>query len=277
MARDPGSDATVMPKTDDGDVQGTTKTVPGEAKGPRRKVLMRRVKRLGQRVLRRPPVTRAAAWLIFGALRFVRRTQVLATGSSDWTQTLTKEHPAIVALWHGQHLLAPFFRPLTLPYVALLSRNADAEINAGVVERFGIDTVRGSGGRVRHTVSQKGGARALIVLRRKLAEGFGVCMIADVPKGTPREAGLGIVTLARLSGRPIIPSAAVTSRRYVVAKSWDQTTIPLPYGALAVVLGEPVYVPADADAEMMEAIRRKVTLAIETANIDAQALLPEMA
>ncbi|BDA82828.1 hypothetical protein Sa4125_03700 [Aureimonas sp. SA4125] len=246
-----------------------------EKRRSRRSALARRIKRLGQRILRRPPVTKAAGWLIHGALRFVRRTQDLAPGTSDWSDVLTREHPAIVALWHGQHLLAPFFRPESLPYVALLSRNADAEINAGVVERFGIDTVRGSGGRVRHTVSQKGGARALIVLRRKLAEGSGVCMIADVPKGTPREAGLGIVTLARLSGRPIIPAAAVTSRRYVVAKSWDKTTVPLPFGALAVVLGAPIHVPAGADAEAMEEARRAVTLAIEAANAKALALLAE--
>ena len=275
MAYDPASSTAVMPTRDDGNPQGPLATQPEVPTRSGLSLMRRRIKRLGQRVLRRPWVSRAAARLIHSALRFIRRTQDLATGSSDWTNVLTEEHPAIVALWHGQHLLAPFFRPDSLPYVALLSRNADAEINAGVVERFGIDTVRGSGGRVRHTVSQKGGARALIVLRRKLAEGSGVCMIADVPKGTPRVAGLGIVTLARLSGRPIIPAAAVTSRRYVVEKSWDKTTIPLPFGSLAVVLGEPIFVPADADAQLMETLRRAVTVAIETANVEAQALLPE--
>lgn len=275
MACELGPDARLIMRTGDIDPPELAAKGPHDGGRSRRAVLARRLKRFGQRTLRRPPVTKAAAWLIHGALRFVRRTQVLAPGSSDWTPILTREHPAIVALWHGQHLLAPFFRPETLPYVALLSRNADAEINAGVVERFGIDTVRGSGGRVRHTVAQKGGARALIVLRRKLAEGSGVCMIADVPKGTPREAGLGIVTLARLSGRPIIPAAAVTSRRYVVQKSWDKTTVPLPYGSLAVVLGEPIHVPPGADAETMETVRRAVTVAIEAANARALALLPE--
>jgi lysophospholipid acyltransferase (LPLAT)-like uncharacterized protein len=37
-------------------------------------------------------------------------------------------------------------------------------------------------------------------------------MTADMPKRA-RTAGLGIVTLARLSGRPIVPTAVVTSRR----------------------------------------------------------------
>ena len=248
----------------------------GEAdRTPKRKRqgLQHRIKRIGRRLLRQPQITSAAGKLLHDALRFVHWSQKPVAGSSDFTAVLTREHPAIVALWHGQHLLAPFFRPVTLPYVALLSRNADAEINAAVVERFGIATVRGSGGRVRNAVSRKGGARALIVLRRLLSEGNGVCMIADVPKGTPRQAGLGIVTLARLSGRPIIPSAAVTSRRRIIARSWDKTAIPLPFGQLAVVLGEPIFVPADADAALMEEKRVAVTAAIEAANTKAMAMV----
>ena len=41
---------------------------------------------------------------------------------------------------------------------------------------------------------------------------------------------MGIVTLARLSGRPIVPVALATSRRKVLEKTWDKTTINLPFG-----------------------------------------------
>jgi lysophospholipid acyltransferase (LPLAT)-like uncharacterized protein len=240
---------------------------PAAAGGPpRRRRLRVRLQRRMKSLSRSPAVVRFVGRAIYETLRLVHATQRPAAGSSDFTAILAREHPAIVALWHGQHLLAPFFRPRTLPYVALLSRNADAEINAAVVERFGIATVRGSGGRVREAASQKGGARALIQLMRQLREGFGVCMIADVPKGVPREAGLGIVTLARLSGRPIVPSAAVTSRRRVLEKTWDRTTLPLPFGRIAVVMEEPIMVPADADAAALEAIRVQLTAAIERAN-----------
>ncbi|WAP67337.1 lysophospholipid acyltransferase family protein [Jiella pelagia] len=211
-----------------------------------------------------------------GLLRFVHATQRRAAGSSDFRRILTEEHPAIVGLWHGQHLLAPFFRPRELPFVALLSRNADAEINARVVESFGISTVRGSGGREgvkAKRAKRKGGARALVALRHLLAGGTGVCMIADIPKGTPRDAGLGIVTLAKISGRPIIPAGAVTSRHRVVARAWDKTRIPLPFGRIAVVMGAPIVVPADADEAMMEAKRREVTAAIEAANLAAERLV----
>lgn len=245
------------------------KPIAAETPRPVFRALSRRWKQLGKRLTRDRRATSAIGGLIYGALRFIHGTQKPAAGSTDFEAVLTREHPAIVALWHGQHLLAPFFRPASLPYVALLSKNADAEINASVVERFGIRTVRGSGGRVRGAVAQKGGARALIVLRRMLLEGMGVCMIADVPKGVPRQAGLGIVTLARISGRPIIPSAAVTSRRRIVMSSWDKTSLPLPFGRIAVVLGDPIHVPADADDAVLEAKRQAVTTAIEAANARA--------
>ena len=251
-----------------------------ESKGSVTKPLLKRRRNLRlkfRRALKSPAVTKATGWMLYQALRSIGRRQKPAAGSSPVAEILTQQHPAIVGMWHGQHLLAPIFRPQTLPYVALLSKNTDAELNAAVVERFGIETIRGSGGRGGPTRLDKGGAKALIGLRRRLAEGQGVCMIADVPKGTPREAGLGIITLARISGRPILPSAAVTSRRRVIETSWDKTTIPLPFGRMAVVIGEPVWVPADADEAMMEDKRQIVTQAIEKANRDAMKLADQMA
>jgi hypothetical protein len=55
-------------------------------------------------------------------------------------------------------------------------------------------------------------------------------MIADISKGESRQAGEGIVRLAKISGRPIVPVALATSRRNVLERTWDKTTINLPFG-----------------------------------------------
>ncbi|TIL70502.1 MAG: DUF374 domain-containing protein, partial [Mesorhizobium sp.] len=107
--------------------------------------------------------------------------------------------------------------------------------NALMIEKFGIEAVRGSGGREGSKRRDKGGAKALIALKKSLATGKNVAMIADIPHGTPRDAGLGIVLLARLSGRPILPAAIATSRRKVLERSWDKTTINLPFGRSSIV------------------------------------------
>ena len=179
----------------------------------------------------------------------------------------------IVAIWHGQHFLIPAYYPSPRKLVAMVSKSADAEMNALVLERFGMEAVRGSGGRAPARHMDKGGAKALVALKRALAAGKNVAMIADIPHGTPREAGLGIVLLARLSGRPIVPVAVATSRRRVLEKSWDKSTINLPFGRSALGFGPMVRVPADADEALMEAKRWEVTAALDAATEAAYGLV----
>jgi lysophospholipid acyltransferase (LPLAT)-like uncharacterized protein len=210
--------------------------------------------------------------LLAVSFRFIYFTNRRVKGSGDTAAVLKAHMPSIVALWHGQHLLAPCDRPRRIPITAMFSRSADAELNARVAERLGFRTIRGSGGREKDRAASKGGARALIAMKKTLEHGNTVAMIADIAHGTPREAGLGIVTLARISGRPILPVAYATSRRKVLEKTWDRTTINLPFGRLAVIFGEPVHVPADADEAVLEAKRREVTASLNAATEKAYLL-----
>jgi lysophospholipid acyltransferase (LPLAT)-like uncharacterized protein len=208
----------------------------------------------------------AIASLFAQALRFIRLTNPPAKGSASISGGEYADlEPGIIALWHGQHILAPVFYPQGRPLVAMVSRSADAELNALMVEKFGIEAVRGSGGRENARHLDKGGAKALIALKKALVAGKNVAMIADIPHGTPRDAGLGIVLLARLSGRPILPAAITTSRRKILERSWDKTTINLPFGRSSIVVGKPVFVPADADEAEMERKRQEVTDSLNAA------------
>ena len=137
-------------------------------------------------------------------IRFVHASSPPVEGSHH-VDDVQDCHPFILTLWHGQHLMAPTIKPAAFPMTAMVSRSDDAELNAMVLERFDVRIVRGSGGRGSDHRIDKGGARALIQLKRQLDAGSDVCMIADISKAAPREAGLGIVTLARISGRPDNP------------------------------------------------------------------------
>ena len=112
---------------------------------------------------------------------------------------------------------------------------------------------------------------------RALEQGYNVALTADVPKRS-RIAGLGIIMLARESGRPIMPLAMVTSR-FLRLKNWDRTTINLPFGRGALVGGELIMVPPDAGAETMEELRARLeaTLNDATARAYAQLGCPEKA
>ena len=229
------------------------------------------------RAIRRPLLQssffkHALATALTGSLWLIRWTNPLKKKEFAIAGAYAKFTPGICALWHGQHLLIPFYYPRGKPLVIMVSRSADAEMNALVIEKIGFEAVRGSGGRDRSRHLEKGGANALIALKKALDAGKNVAMIADIPHGTPREAGLGIVTLARISGRPIVPMALATSRRKVIEKSWDKTTISLPFGHATIITGEPVSVPADADDAMMEEKRRELTASLNAATQQAYAI-----
>lgn len=168
----------------------------------------------------------------------------------------TAQFPAIVAMWHGQHFLAPFIkRDSSHRAKVLISRHRDGEMNARAAEKLGIGTIRGSG---THSPDfhKKGGAAAFPKMVEALAEGYSVAMTADIPK-ISRVAGMGIVKLAQHSGRPIYVVAIASSRR-IQLKNWDRTAINLPFGRVALVAGEPIFVPRDADKAALEAIRQNV-------------------
>jgi lysophospholipid acyltransferase (LPLAT)-like uncharacterized protein len=243
----------------------------GRGGSPATKAFWRRIR---QPLAQSRFVKNAIASLLAQFVRLVRMTSPLVAGSARFSGGAYAEfEPGIIALWHGQHLLTPAYYPKRKPLVAMVSRSADAELNALMLEKFGIEAVRGSGGRESTKHLDKGGARALLALKKSLATGKNVAMIADIPHGTPRDAGLGIVLLARLSGRPILPTAITTSRRKVLEKSWDKTTINLPFGRSSIVIGTPIFVPADADDAEMERKRLEVTVALNAATTEAYRLV----
>jgi lysophospholipid acyltransferase (LPLAT)-like uncharacterized protein len=188
-------------------------------------------------------------------LRFVFKTTTFTIEPPDGYSRIDQHLPVILAMWHGQHFMGPFMRRPGDRGKVLISRHRDGEVNAIAAERLGIETIRGSGdtgGRF----DKKGGVGAFQAMREALRDNYTVALTADVPK-IARVVGMGIVMLARESGRPIYPVALATSRRYVL-HNWDRTTINLPFGRGAAVCGEPVRVPADADEAAMEACRRQL-------------------
>ena len=196
-----------------------------------------------------PAFAEAAGSIGAWYLRFIWRTSSKLLDPPDiYDRVLT---PAIIAMWHGQHFLMPFLKRDDTSHRAkvLISRHRDGEVNAIAAEKLGIGTIRGSGAH-NGEFHRKGGAAAFTEMLDALAEGYNVAMTADVPK-VARVAGLGVVKLAQHSGRPIYPVAIASSRRKVL-NNWDRTAINLPFSRIAMVANEPVWVPPDASAEVLE-------------------------
>jgi lysophospholipid acyltransferase (LPLAT)-like uncharacterized protein len=188
-------------------------------------------------------------------LRLVEKTSRFTLEPADGFERFLPDVPVILALWHGQHFVTAFGHQEEYRSKVLISRHRDGEINAIAAERLGLGTIRGSGnhgGRF----DQKGGVSAFQAMMQALRDGYNVILTADVPK-VSRVAGLGIVMLARASGRPIFPVAFAASRRFQL-NNWDKTTINLPFSRGAAVIGEPIRVPEDADNAALEIYRQQV-------------------
>ena len=160
------------------------------------------------------------------------------TEPPDIYERAARDSPVILAFWHGQHFLTPFIKRAGEHRAkVLISRHRDGELNAQIAERLGVEAIRGSGNLGSEFVG-KGGVSAFREMLAALAEGYNVALTADVPK-VARVAGLGIVKLASASGRPIYPLAIATRRR-IELKTWDRTTINLPFTRGAAVIGDPI-------------------------------------
>lgn len=203
-------------------------------------------------------------------LRFVWRTSRVTLEPPDLYARAEVQLPMILTFWHGQHFLTPF---LVKPHhrgKVMISRSKDADVNAIAAKALGIEPIRGSGAQGRN-FHEKGGLNATVEMIRSLEEGWSVAMTADVPK-ISRVAGLGVVTIAKHSGRPIYVVAIATSNR-ILARSWDKAAIHLPFGKAAVVAGDGVRVAPDAGPEELEAARREVQRQLEVATARAETLV----
>src|SRR5271165_2563385 len=213
----------------------------------------------------------AIGFLLAKYLRFVQITSRFVTVPESLDKAVEGQTPIICAMWHGQHLMMTFAWPNAIDRMAaLISRHEDAGAQAAALEYLGVTPVRGSGGpadRARY----KGGASAMRELLRQLESGASVALTADVPKRA-RVAGLGVVTLARLSGRPIAPTAVVTSRR-LQFDTWDRATLALPFSRAVVVVGDLIYVQADADDAALERARLQVQEGLDEAHRRAYAMV----
>lgn len=207
--------------------------------------------------------------LMANYLRLVYWTNPRLKSSHNPKDAHNRYNPFIITFWHGRHIMGPFLRPHGETIIAMFSRSADAEINARIGEKLGLETVRGSGGRDTKQNADKGGARALLTLKNSLKSGKTTAMIADIAHGQAREVGKGLILLAKLSGRPIIPYIYAFSREKILEKTWDKTAIPLPFGRSVFLMGEAFFVSEDADEQLLEQKRSELTVIMNQLTSDA--------
>lgn len=171
-----------------------------------------------------------------------------------------RDEQIILPYWHEQTLLMVFgYRG---PKVnVLISESKDGELLTRTMRYFDVQAVRGS--------SSRGGRaafRALVALGKEKVD---IVLTPDGPRGPRRELKDGVIQLARLTGRSVIPMAFSCSRGFRFA-SWDRFLFPLPFGRGVYAFGEPLQFRKE---EGVDGFRCRLQQAMEETQQKAQACL----
>ena len=184
-------------------------------------------------------------------------------GLHHYEQIVASGRQPVMAFWHGRILPATFyFRRRGI--VVITSENFDGEWIARIIEQFGYGTARGS--------TTRGGQRAMLQLVRAMDAGRPAGFTLDGPRGPARVAQPGALWLAKRTGNTVLPFHLEASSAWTLG-SWDRTQIPKPFSTVALVVGAPMPVPADAGDDTLEAARRQLEETLSTLESRALALL----
>ena len=108
---------------------------------------------------------------------------------------------------------------------------------------------------VRYGATETGGVKRFV---GELAAGHSGMIAVDGPNGPHMKAKPGAAYLAGKTGAVIIPVASYATRKRIRAKQWDKLFVPGLFAKGAVVFGDPVEVPADADENMIQKVTRRL-------------------
>lgn len=190
------------------------------------------------------------SWLTALIGRTIRWTVV------DWQyyeDLIRSGHRIIYTFWHNRVFLATWFWRRR-GIVVMSSQSRDSEYIARFIQRFGYGAARGS--------STRGASRALVQMVKCMKQGMDTAFTIDGPRGPAYVAKPGATKLAQLTGQAILPFH-ISAERYWELNSWDRSQIPCPFTRAVILLGKPIYVPADAGEEELARHQAELQAALD--------------
>ncbi|MBC8094263.1 MAG: lysophospholipid acyltransferase family protein [Akkermansiaceae bacterium] len=208
---------------------------------------------------------RLGAWIIFLALRTLMLTLHYTWNDRAGMLQKPMTGPVIFAIWHNR--LALCMKPYDvyrkkskgMGMAAMCSASKDGAFLAGILECFKIQPVRGS--------SSRRGPQALLELTSWADRGYDLAITPDGPRGPRYVVQEGVMSLAQLTGLPIVPFS-FNLRWKIQLKSWDHFQIPLPFSKCELNAGAPIHVPREATDAEREQLRQRVETALKELSRD---------
>ena len=167
----------------------------------------------------------------------------------------------LYAFWH-EHQFAIYGIPNKSELNVLISNSKDGEVITRAVEKMGFKVVRGSSAR-------KGCVTSTMQLITRIKNGESAAIMVDGPRGPYHRVKNGIITIAKETGAPIIPSYWYSGERtFIKLPSWDKMSTPIFNCHIINLYGEPISVDKDADT-------KEIAKKLEEALYDLERRAPE--
>jgi len=199
---------------------------------------------------------RAGAFLVFVLLRALMVTVRCRLRDRSGFLAPNAPSPAIFCFWHNR--LASCIKAYEShrkPHAsgkgmaALISASRDGAFLAGILEWFRVQPVRGS--------TSRRGPQALLELTTWAERSYDLTITPDGPRGPCYQVQEGVMSLAQVTGLPVVPLAFNVNWKLRV-KSWDRFQIPLPFTRCEVVVGRVMRVPPEATDAERESLRQQL-------------------
>ena len=130
--------------------------------------------------------------------------RISTQGEGKIDELYQKGYQLIIVFWHGQQLMMPLGYRGKLAYI-LISQHRDGELIYRIIRRFGFRSVRGS--------TTRGGTLALRQLIRYGRQGADLVVTPDGPQGPRQKVQGEVLSLAKLTGFPIVPVSFMCSKK----------------------------------------------------------------
>ena len=190
--------------------------------------------------------------MFYMLLRMLRFTWRVYFSDPHGIMEAGRDRPLIFCAWHNRLAYVMIairedIQPKTgRRLAAMVSASRDGAFLVEILRAFDVEPVRGS--------TSRRGRQALLELSRQVKAGRHLGITPDGPRGPCYEIQDGILSLAQLTGLPIVPLGC-QARRKVRFKSWDRFQLPWPLTRCDVAFGEPLEVPRKATDEERNALK----------------------
>ena len=209
------------------------------------------------------PLLRAIIRLLTSTYRFET-----IIGSQHIDAFISEKRVCAPCYWHQHHVIGS---TLIRSWIRrgfkacfLVSGSVDGDVPERIARSWGAEVIRGS--------ANQSGALALRDMQRMMKDGYSIVTTADGPRGPKYEFKMGAILMARIAGVPVVPVACAADRAWYLNR-WDDFMIPKPFARVALAIGEPYPIPANAPLDDLEPHRLAVQERVMSLMQESEAVL----